>query len=58
MEFAPEGRKESLDLWPGAEGAPDGAAGGRARDLETMRRVKALFDPSNLLNRGRLYRLI
>jgi glycolate oxidase FAD binding subunit len=48
MEFAPEERKESLDLWPGPQGAP-------RPDLETMRRVKALFDPSGLLNRGRLY---
>jgi glycolate oxidase FAD binding subunit len=44
MEFAPENRKRSFDLWP----APGG-------DLELMRRVKGLFDPGNLLNRGRLY---
>jgi FAD/FMN-containing dehydrogenase len=47
IEFAPEARKNSLDLWP----APGG-------DLEIMKRIKTLFDPSNLLNRGRLYRLI
>lgn len=47
IEFAPEAQKPSLDLWP-APGA----------DLEIMKRIKNLFDPSNLLNRGRLYRLI
>jgi glycolate oxidase FAD binding subunit len=44
VEYAPEARKSKLDLWP-APGA----------DFETMRRLKALFDPSNVLNRGRLY---
>jgi len=44
IEFAPEERKRSLDLWP----CP-------GPDFEIMRRVKGLFDPSNLLNRGRLY---
>lgn len=47
IEFAPEAKKPSLDLWP----AP-------GPDLEIMKRIKNLFDPSNLLNRGRLYRLI
>ena len=47
IEFAPEARKQALQLWP----SPGG-------DFEIMRRVKALFDPSNLLNRGRLYRRI
>jgi FAD/FMN-containing dehydrogenase len=47
IEFAPEGRKRSLELWPSPAG-----------DFELMRRIKALFDPSNLLNRGRLYRRI
>jgi glycolate oxidase FAD binding subunit len=47
IEFAPEAKKSSLDLWP----APGG-------DLEIMKRIKNLFDPSNLLNRGRFYRLI
>jgi FAD/FMN-containing dehydrogenase len=47
VEFAPEAKKASLELWP----APGG-------DLEIMKRIKNLFDPSNLLNRGRLYRLI
>jgi glycolate oxidase FAD binding subunit len=44
IEFAPEARKAQLELWP-APGA----------DFEIMRRLKALFDPSNVLNRGRLY---
>ena len=47
IEFAPEAKKPLLDLWP-APGA----------DLEIMKRIKNVFDPSNLLNRGRLYRLI
>jgi len=46
-EFAAEECKPNLDLWPNPAGAPP--------ELETMWRVKALFDPSNLLNRGRLY---
>jgi len=48
VEFAPEGRKRTLDLWPSPPFT-------NAPELELMRRVKALFDPSNLLNRGRLY---
>jgi FAD/FMN-containing dehydrogenase len=44
IEFAPEERKRALDLWPGP-----------GPDLELMRRIKGLFDPANLLNRGRLY---
>ena len=47
IEFAPEGSRRTLDLWP----SPGG-------DFEIMKRVKHLFDPGNLLNRGRLYRLI
>jgi glycolate oxidase FAD binding subunit len=47
IEFSPQECKHSLELWP----APGG-------DFEIMRRVKNLFDPSNLLNRGRLYRRI
>ncbi len=46
MESGPENRGE-LEMWP----APGG-------DLELMRRVKQMFDPSNLLNRGRLYQRI
>jgi len=47
IEFSPEERKQELELWP----AP-------GDDLEIMRRVKNLFDPGNVLNRGRLYRRI
>ena len=47
VEFAPEARKRDFELWP----SPGG-------DFEIMRRIKHLFDPSNLLNRGRLYRRI
>ncbi len=43
VEYGPEERG-SIDLWP----APGG-------DFELMRRVKELFDPGKLLNRGRLY---
>ena len=44
VEFAPESLKSQLDQWP-APGA----------GLDTMRRIKRLFDPENLLNVGRLY---
>jgi glycolate oxidase FAD binding subunit len=47
VEFASDACRRSLDLWP----SPGG-------DFELMKRVKHLFDPKNLLNRGRLYRLI
>lgn len=47
IEFSPDPWKRTAELWP----LPGG-------DLELMRRVKGLFDPSNLLNRGRLYRRI
>ena len=47
IEFASEEVRRTFDLWP----APGG-------DFEIMKRVKQLFDPRNLLNRGRLYRLI
>ena len=47
LEFASDDRRRTADLWPRTGG-----------DLEIMRRVKGLFDPSNLLNRGRLYRRI
>lgn len=47
VEFSPEPWKRAAELWP--------LHGG---DLELMRRVKNLFDASNLLNRGRLYRCI
>ncbi len=44
IEFAPDECKRHLDLWP----AP-------GSDFEIMNRVKNLFDPAGLLNRGRLY---
>jgi len=45
VEYAPPARKESTPLWP----SPGG-------DMELMKRVKQMFDPDNLLNRGRYYR--
>lgn len=45
IEYAPAEWKKSVELWP-LPGV----------DFEIMRKVKNLFDPSNLLNRGRLYR--
>jgi glycolate oxidase FAD binding subunit len=47
IEFASNEDKPGLNLWPSAGG-----------DFEIMQRVKRLFDPGSLLNRGRLYRLI
>jgi glycolate oxidase FAD binding subunit len=47
IEFASDAGRRGLNLWP-YPGA----------DFELMKRVKHLFDPKNLLNRGRLYRLI
>jgi FAD/FMN-containing dehydrogenase len=47
IEFASDGCRRSRDLWPAT-----------GRDFELMQRIKSLFDPSNLLNRGRLYRRI
>lgn len=47
IEFAPDDVRRHDELWP----SPGG-------DLEIMQRIKNLFDPSNLLNRGRLYRRI
>ncbi len=44
IEFAPPEHKGELDLWP----AP-------GSDFEIMERVKRMFDPQHLLNRGRLY---
>ncbi|MFN3326030.1 MAG: FAD-binding oxidoreductase [Bryobacteraceae bacterium] len=44
MEFAPPAEKERLTLWPSP-----------GNDFETMKRIKQMFDPKNLLNRGRLY---
>jgi len=45
IEFAPEDRKTKLKLWPNP-----------GPDFEIMKRIKQMFDPERLLNRGRLYR--
>jgi glycolate oxidase FAD binding subunit len=47
VEFASDAFRESQELWP----APGG-------DLELMKRIKQVFDPTGILNSGRLYRRI
>lgn len=47
IEFAPDDQRSKLDLWP----AP-------GRDFEMMKKIKNMFDPNYLLNRGRLFRLL
>jgi glycolate oxidase FAD binding subunit len=47
IEFAPDEQRSNLDLWP----TP-------GSDWEMMKKIKSMFDPNHLLNRGRLYRLI
>jgi glycolate oxidase FAD binding subunit len=47
IEFAPDDQRDRLDLWP----AP-------GTELEMMKKIKQMFDPNHLLNRGRLFRLI
>jgi len=47
MEFTPEDQKARLDLWPSP-----------GNDFAMMKKVKRMFDPSHLLNRGRLFRLL
>jgi glycolate oxidase FAD binding subunit len=44
IEFAPEAEKPRLDLWPDP-----------GSDFDVMKRIKAMFDPQGILNRGRLY---
>ena len=44
IEYAPAGKKSGLNLWPNPGG-----------DFPIMQKVKQMFDPQNLLNRGRLY---
>ena len=44
IEFAPESEKAALDLWPEP-----------GSDFATMKKIKHMFDPKNLLNAGRLY---
>ncbi len=47
IEFSPAAEKTRLDLWPSP-----------GSDFAMMKKVKQLFDPANLLNNGRLYRVI
>jgi len=47
IEFAPDSARRKIDLWP----AP-------GTDFAIMEKVKRMFDPDLLLNRGRLYRRI
>jgi hypothetical protein len=44
VEFAPQAFREREVLWPEP-----------GSDFELMTRVKTLFDPGMLLNKGRLY---
>jgi FAD/FMN-containing dehydrogenase len=44
VEFSSESVKPQLNLWP----EPGG-------DFAIMKQIKHMFDPDNLLNRGRLY---
>ena len=44
VEFAPQGFRESNQLWPQP-----------GNDFAMMRKIKEMFDPQGLLNRGRLY---
>jgi glycolate oxidase FAD binding subunit len=44
IEFAPQSFREAADLWP----VP-------GSDFEMMKKIKDMFDPRGLLNRGRLY---
>ncbi len=44
MEYGPADARMSAELWPRLP-----------KDFETMKKVKAMFDPGNLLNRRRLY---
>lgn len=44
MEFAPQSARESVALWPEP-----------GSDFAMMKKIKEMFDPQGLLNRGRLY---
>ncbi|HYO84278.1 MAG TPA: FAD-binding oxidoreductase [Bryobacteraceae bacterium] len=44
VEFSPEAMKDKLDLWPQP-----------GSGFAVMEKIKKLFDPGRLLNRGRLY---
>ena len=47
IEFAPDSARNRLELWPNP-----------GTDFAIMEKVKRMFDPDLLLNRGRLYRRI
>jgi glycolate oxidase FAD binding subunit len=47
IEFAPDEDRTQIDLWPSP-----------GSDFEMMKKVKHMFDPNRLLNRGRLFRLL
>ncbi len=47
MEYSPVAKRDALELWPSP-----------GDDFGIMKSVKRMFDPKNLLNHGRLYRLI
>ena len=44
VEFASQAVRETAELWPGP-----------GNDFEMMKKIKSMFDPRQLLNRGRLY---
>ncbi len=44
IEFAPQEIRETMELWPRP-----------GSDFEMMKKIKEMFDPGRLLNRGRLY---
>lgn len=44
IEFAPQEVRETWELWPRP-----------GSDFEMMKKIKQMFDPARLLNRGRLY---
>ncbi len=44
IEYSPVDKKSGLNLWPNPSG-----------DFPIMQKIKNMFDPQNLLNRGRLY---
>jgi hypothetical protein len=44
IEFAPQSVRETFELWPRP-----------GSDFAMMKKIKQMFDPERLLNRGRLY---
>jgi glycolate oxidase FAD binding subunit len=49
VEFAPQGFRESSELWPRRVPIDSG------NDFAMMKKIKEMFDPQGLLNCGRLY---